>query len=224
MKLGDEQFAVADDWEAARPARAGRHRRRARPVRRLRPLRRRRTVRRDRRDRRTRRREPRRRRLRLRAVVLHLDHHRGVPEPAGDLGGRPRLVHHRRRSASRRCSTSPRASARSSASTSSTRRCCSIPRWVEARRVTFKYGLGDEFIDVLKTLHKLGLDRTDRSRVGGRRRVAARRGGRLPARPGDARRPHARQDLRGHVGDGPRQGRAARARSTSTTWSTTSGP
>jgi saccharopine dehydrogenase-like NADP-dependent oxidoreductase len=27
--------------------------------------------------------------------------------------------------------------------------------------VTFKYGLGDEFIDVLKTLHKLGLDRTD---------------------------------------------------------------
>ena len=36
-----------------------------------------------------------------------------------------------------------------------------IPRWVEAQRVTFKYGLGDEFIDVLKTLHKLGLDRTD---------------------------------------------------------------
>ena len=36
-----------------------------------------------------------------------------------------------------------------------------IPRWVDARRVTFKYGLGAEFIDVLKTLHKLGLDRTD---------------------------------------------------------------
>jgi saccharopine dehydrogenase (NAD+, L-lysine forming) len=35
-----------------------------------------------------------------------------------------------------------------------------IPRWVDARRVTFKYGLGDEFIDVLKTLHKLGLDST----------------------------------------------------------------
>ncbi len=33
-----------------------------------------------------------------------------------------------------------------------------IPRWVDCRRVTFKYGLGDEFIDVLKTLHKLGLD------------------------------------------------------------------
>jgi saccharopine dehydrogenase-like NADP-dependent oxidoreductase len=34
-----------------------------------------------------------------------------------------------------------------------------IPRWVECDRVTFKYGLGAEFIDVLKTLHKLGLDR-----------------------------------------------------------------
>jgi saccharopine dehydrogenase (NAD+, L-lysine-forming) len=41
-----------------------------------------------------------------------------------------------------------------------------IPRWVNARRVTFKYGLGDEFIDVLKTLHKLGLDRTSKVRVG----------------------------------------------------------
>jgi saccharopine dehydrogenase-like NADP-dependent oxidoreductase len=27
--------------------------------------------------------------------------------------------------------------------------------------VTFKYGLGDEFIAVLRTLHKLGLDRTE---------------------------------------------------------------
>jgi len=42
-----------------------------------------------------------------------------------------------------------------------------IPRWVKARRVTFKYGLGNEFIDVLKTLHKLGLDRTEKVRVGG---------------------------------------------------------
>jgi saccharopine dehydrogenase-like NADP-dependent oxidoreductase len=36
-----------------------------------------------------------------------------------------------------------------------------IPRWVECERVTFKYGLGQEFIDVLRTLHKLGLDATD---------------------------------------------------------------
>jgi saccharopine dehydrogenase (NAD+, L-lysine-forming) len=42
-----------------------------------------------------------------------------------------------------------------------------MPRWVDCRRATFKYGLGDEFIDVLKTLHKLGLDRTDKVRVGG---------------------------------------------------------
>ena len=33
-----------------------------------------------------------------------------------------------------------------------------IPRWLEAGRVTFKYGLGDEFIGVLQTLHMLGLD------------------------------------------------------------------
>ncbi|MDQ1540101.1 MAG: saccharopine dehydrogenase L-lysine forming [Actinomycetota bacterium] len=42
-----------------------------------------------------------------------------------------------------------------------------VPRWVDAQRVTFKYGLGDEFIGVLKTLHKLGLDRVDKVRVGG---------------------------------------------------------
>jgi saccharopine dehydrogenase-like NADP-dependent oxidoreductase len=42
-----------------------------------------------------------------------------------------------------------------------------IPRWVDCERVTFKYGLGEEFIDVLKTLHKLGLDRTDPVRVRG---------------------------------------------------------
>jgi saccharopine dehydrogenase (NAD+, L-lysine forming) len=33
-----------------------------------------------------------------------------------------------------------------------------IPRWIDCNRVTFKYGLGEEFIDVLRTLHKLGLD------------------------------------------------------------------
>src|SRR5215212_825528 len=35
-----------------------------------------------------------------------------------------------------------------------------MPRWIEAKRATFKYGLGNEFIEVLKTLHKLGLDST----------------------------------------------------------------
>lgn len=40
-----------------------------------------------------------------------------------------------------------------------------VPRWVDCKRVTFKYGLGDEFIEVLKTLHKLGLDSTQKLRV-----------------------------------------------------------
>jgi saccharopine dehydrogenase-like NADP-dependent oxidoreductase len=33
-----------------------------------------------------------------------------------------------------------------------------IPRWVDAKRVTFKYGLGDEFSEVRSVLHKPGLD------------------------------------------------------------------
>ncbi len=40
-----------------------------------------------------------------------------------------------------------------------------MPRWVDCRRATFKYGLGDEFINILKVLHTLGLDRTDPVRV-----------------------------------------------------------
>ena len=42
-----------------------------------------------------------------------------------------------------------------------------VPRWIDCKRVTFKYGLGDEFIDVLRTLHKLGLDRTESVTVKG---------------------------------------------------------
>jgi saccharopine dehydrogenase (NAD+, L-lysine forming) len=44
-----------------------------------------------------------------------------------------------------------------------------MPRWVKAQRVTFKYGLGAEFISVLETLHKLGLDATDPVSVGAAR-------------------------------------------------------
>jgi len=40
-----------------------------------------------------------------------------------------------------------------------------MPRWLPAKRVTFKYGLGDEFIGVLKTLHALHLDSNDPIRV-----------------------------------------------------------
>lgn len=42
-----------------------------------------------------------------------------------------------------------------------------MPRWTKAKRVTFKYGLGDEFIEVLKVLHKLGLDSTEKINVKG---------------------------------------------------------
>jgi saccharopine dehydrogenase (NAD+, L-lysine forming) len=40
-----------------------------------------------------------------------------------------------------------------------------IPMWIDCERVTFKYGLGQEFIDVLKTLAKLGLDTTTKVKV-----------------------------------------------------------
>ena len=42
-----------------------------------------------------------------------------------------------------------------------------VPRWIDCDKVTFKYGLGDEFIGVLETLHKLGLDRTPTVKVRG---------------------------------------------------------
>ena len=42
-----------------------------------------------------------------------------------------------------------------------------VPRWIETRRATFKYALGDDFIDKLKTIHALGMDRTDRVSVKG---------------------------------------------------------
>jgi saccharopine dehydrogenase (NAD+, L-lysine forming) len=42
-----------------------------------------------------------------------------------------------------------------------------IPRWIDCRRVDFKYGLGEEFIGVLKTLRKLGLDSTKPLQVRG---------------------------------------------------------
>ena len=42
-----------------------------------------------------------------------------------------------------------------------------MPREIRLSRVTFKYGLGTEFIDVLRTLHKLGLDSTEPVKVRG---------------------------------------------------------
>jgi saccharopine dehydrogenase (NAD+, L-lysine-forming) len=42
-----------------------------------------------------------------------------------------------------------------------------LPRWLETRKATFKYALGADFIDKLKTIHALGMDRTDRVKVKG---------------------------------------------------------
>ena len=97
-----------------------------------------------------------------------------------------------------------------------------IPRWVDCERATFKYGLGDEFIEVLKTLHKLGLDKTDPVTVRGQQ-VSPRdvgdghRSRRQPTRGV----PVSRRGQRGDVGprrgtgrgvaDGDQPGRRARA-------------
>jgi saccharopine dehydrogenase-like NADP-dependent oxidoreductase len=40
-----------------------------------------------------------------------------------------------------------------------------VPRWVNCKRVTFKYSLGEQFISVLKTLHMLGLDNKEKIQV-----------------------------------------------------------
>jgi len=40
-----------------------------------------------------------------------------------------------------------------------------IPRWIDCNRVTFKYGLGPEFVNVLRVLHQVGLDGTAKVRV-----------------------------------------------------------
>jgi saccharopine dehydrogenase-like NADP-dependent oxidoreductase len=42
-----------------------------------------------------------------------------------------------------------------------------VPRWIKTKRVTFKYGLGDKFIGVLKILHMLGLDNKEKINVKG---------------------------------------------------------
>ena len=87
-----------------------------------------------------------------------------------------------------------------------------IPRWIDCRRVTFKYGLGDEFIEVLKTLHKLGLDATEPVEVRGTKRQSSRRRRCVPAGPCRSRHRDVGQDVRrapGSPGTG-RDGNAAR--------------
>jgi len=42
-----------------------------------------------------------------------------------------------------------------------------VPRWIKTKRVTFKYGLGNQFISYLKMLRAIGLDNKNKIRVGG---------------------------------------------------------
>ncbi len=74
-----------------------------------------------------------------------------------------------------------------------------VPRYIKCNRVTFKYGLGDEFIGILKTLHMLGLDNKEPIKVKGCRSRSARCRGSLPARSCPSRSVHGRQDLRRYL-------------------------
>ena len=224
VKLGDEQFALAGEWEAAGPARAGRHRRRARAVRRLRPLRRRPPVRRDRRARRPRRLEPDRARATTFApsfniwttieeclnppVIWERDRGWFTTEPFSE----PEVFDFPEGIGPVECVNVEH------------EEVLLMPRWVDARRVTFKYGLGDR-------VHRRpegaaqgwAWTRTTPVRGRGVEVSPARRRRRGAARPGRAGRADERQDLRRAVGQRHRHGRAAPRRSTCTTWSTTPG-
>ena len=92
------------------------------------------------------------------------------------------------RSASPRPSTSPRGIGPVECVNVEHEEVLLVPRWVDAKRVTFKYGLGDEFIGVLKTLHKLGLDSTGsgQRRRGRRSRRATSSPPACPTRPSSA--------------------------------------
>src|SRR6185503_18513707 len=191
-----------------RAARAGGDRRRARPLRRLRQVRRRPSLRRDRRGRRARRREPGRRGLRLRPDLLDLDDDRGVPEPAARLGARARLVHDRavQRARGVRFPRGHRPARVRQRRARGGRARAALGR-VQARhlQVRARRGVHRRAEDAPQARARLeGADRGARRRGGPARRA---RGG--ATRPGDARRAHARQDLRRHLRHRHRQGRRA---------------
>ena len=90
-----------------------------------------------------------------------MDDHRGVPQPARRLGEGPRLVHDTRPFTEPEVFDFPEGIGPVECVNVEHEEVLLMPRWVDAKRVTFKYGLGDEFIGILKTLHTLGLDRTE---------------------------------------------------------------
>ena len=200
VKLGDEQFAAAEQWERAPAGWRWSASASSRAVRRVRPVRRRPPVLRDRRDRRPRRREPGRRRAttspRRSRIWTTIEECLNPPVIWEDDRGwfttapfsEPEVFDFPEGIGPVECVNVEH------------EEVLLIPRWVDARRVTFKYGLGDEFIDVLKTLHKLGLDRTEKVRrsAGSRCPRATWWPRACPTRPGSAT--GCRQDLRRHLG------------------------
>ena len=213
VKLGDEQFAKAGDWERRGPARAGRHRRRAGALRRVRPLRRRPPVLRDRRARHPRRREPRGDRRRGNEIFAPSFSIWTTIEECLN----PPVIWEKDRGWFTTAPFSepevfdfPEGIGPVECVNVEHEEVLLMPRWVDCQRATFKYGLGDEFIDVLKMLHTLGLDSTEKVRVEGRRGESRATSSR-PACP--TRRRWAtqmtRQDLRRPVRHRHRQGRPA---------------
>ena len=98
-----------------------------------------------------------------------------------------------------------------------------VPRWVDCSRVTFKYGLGDEFIEVLAGAAQ---DRARLDRAGARARTSRWRRAtssppRSPTRPTLGDRMHGKTCAGTWVTGTGKDG-APRARSTCTTSSTTS--
>jgi saccharopine dehydrogenase-like NADP-dependent oxidoreductase len=88
-----------------------------------------------------------------------MDHHRGVPQPASDLGTGPGWYTTEPFSEPE-VFTFPAGIGPVECVNVEHEEVLLVPRWVDAGRVTFKYGLGSEFIGVLQTLHQLGLDST----------------------------------------------------------------
>ena len=140
--------------------------------------------------------------------VLDLGDDRGVPQPAGHLRGRDGLVHDGAVSEPE-VFDFPDGIGPVKCFNVEHEEVLLMPRWTNAKRVTFKFGLSDEFIQVLQVLHKIGARPHRQDQREGRRGLAARRRRGGPPRPRDARRQDERQDVRRRVGDRQGQGRAA---------------